>query len=113
MARTLIQKYGERLAVLIEKGKDECEIEPTVDTVAAVALFIGTVQGLVMQSLLSGDTGSMRDNVPGVCHLSPWYREPLMICRHEFTHLILVIIYCLCWLLVMSPQVRVHWPRCR
>lgn len=66
MARTLIQKYGERLAVLIEKGKDEGEIEPTVDSVAAVALFIGTVQGLVMQSLLSGDTGAMRDKVPGV-----------------------------------------------
>lgn len=66
MARTLIQKYGERLAVLIEKGKAEAEIDPSVNTTAAAILFIGTIQGLVMQSLLAGDTGIMRDKVPGV-----------------------------------------------
>ncbi len=66
MARTLLRKYGERLTVLIEKGKAEGEIDSAVDTVAAGTLFIGTIQGLVMQSLLAGDTGSMRDKVPRV-----------------------------------------------
>ncbi len=66
MARTLLQKYGVRLAMLIEKGKAEGEVDVAVDTVAATTLFIGTIQGLVMQSLLAGDTGSMRDKVPGV-----------------------------------------------
>ncbi|KRT54786.1 TetR/AcrR family transcriptional regulator [endosymbiont of Ridgeia piscesae] len=66
MARTLIRKYSERVAVLIEKGKVEGEIDPAVDTVAAGTLFIGTIQGLVMQSLLAGDTGNMQDKVPGV-----------------------------------------------
>ena len=66
LARTLIQKYAGRLEALIEQGKAAGEIAPAVDTPAAGALFIGTVQGLVMQSLLAGDTGTMRDKVPGV-----------------------------------------------
>lgn len=66
MARTLIQKYGERLAVLIEQGKVTGEIDPEVNTVAAGTLFIGTIQGLVMQSLLVGNTATMRDRVAGV-----------------------------------------------
>jgi hypothetical protein len=66
MARTLLQKYGERLVVLIEQGKAHGEIDPAVNTVAAATLFIGTIQGLVMQSLLAGDTQTMRDKVPGV-----------------------------------------------
>ncbi len=67
MARTLIQKYSERLAVLIEQGKANGEIAPEVDTIAASLLFIGTIQGLVMQSLLAGgNTQGMRDKVPGV-----------------------------------------------
>ena len=66
MVRTLLQKYGERLAVLIAQGKATGEIDPDVNTIAASTLFIGTIQGLVMQSLLAGDTTTMRDKVPGV-----------------------------------------------
>ncbi len=66
MARTLIQKYAERLSVLIERGKEEGEIDPAVDTVAAGLLFIGTIQGLVMQALLAGDTANMKNKVPGI-----------------------------------------------
>ncbi len=66
MVRTLLQKYGERLAVLIAQGKATGEIDAQVNTAAASTLFIGTIQGLVMQSLLAGDTATMRDKVPGV-----------------------------------------------
>ena len=66
MARTLIQKYAERLTVLIERGKAEGEIDPAVDTLAVSLLFIGTIQGLVMQSLLVGDTASMKNKVPEI-----------------------------------------------
>ncbi len=65
MARTLLRKYSERLAVLIENGKAANEIDPAVDAAAAATLFIGTIQGLVMQSLLGGYTGAMRDKVHG------------------------------------------------
>ncbi len=66
MARTLIRKYSERVAGLIEKGKAEGQIDPQVDTPAAATLFIGTIQGLVMQSLLAGNTAIKADKVAGV-----------------------------------------------
>jgi len=66
MARTLIRKYGERVATLIEKGKRSGEVDPVVDTMAAGTLLIGSVQGLVMQSLLAGEISSMGDKAMGV-----------------------------------------------
>ncbi len=66
MARTLIQKYEERLVLLIDRGKAEGEIDSGVDTVSAATLFIGTIQGLVMQLLLASDSAAMPDKVPGI-----------------------------------------------
>ncbi|MCW8935560.1 MAG: TetR/AcrR family transcriptional regulator [Gammaproteobacteria bacterium] len=66
MARTMTRKYAERLAVLIEKGKAQGEIDLAINTQSAGTLFIGTIQGLVMQSLLDGDTGNIRDKAAGV-----------------------------------------------
>jgi AcrR family transcriptional regulator len=66
MAQTLIQRYAERIRARIEQGKATGEITPEVDTQAAATLFIGTIQGLVMQSLLSGDLQRMRADAPGV-----------------------------------------------
>jgi len=56
----LLQRYGARLHRLIEKGKASGELSSSLDSEAAATLFIGTVQGLVMQSLLAGDAGRMR-----------------------------------------------------
>jgi AcrR family transcriptional regulator len=66
MARTLLAGYRQRLAGLIDAGKAGGEIAPDVDTAAAVVAFVGSVQGLVMQSLLSGKVGQMRNDAPGV-----------------------------------------------
>ncbi len=66
MARTLIQKYAERLAILIDRGKAEGELDSGVDTAAAGLLFIGSIQGLIMQSLLAGDIANMRDRASDV-----------------------------------------------
>ncbi len=66
LAQALIKKYAERVAELIEKGKAEGEIDLAVDKVAASILFIGSIQGLVMQSLLAGDIGGMKDKAVGV-----------------------------------------------
>lgn len=66
MARSLILLYAERLSVLIEKGKTAGEIDAAVDTSAAATLFIGTIQGLVMQSLLVGESAKIGDKVAGV-----------------------------------------------
>lgn len=63
---TLIATYGERLHALLEAGKAAGELDSRLDVQAAAALFIGTVQGLVMQSLLAGDVQRMRRDAPGV-----------------------------------------------
>jgi len=66
MAQTLIRHYGERLRRLLEAGKARSELHADLDPDAAATLFIGTIQGLVMQSLLAGDVARMRADAPGV-----------------------------------------------
>jgi AcrR family transcriptional regulator len=62
----LIQRYRERLNQLIERGKRSGELPKSLDGEAAATLFIGTIQGLVMQSLLAGDVKRMRREAPRV-----------------------------------------------
>lgn len=66
MAQTLIQRYAERVRARIEQGKASGEITREVNTQAAATLFVGTIQGLVMQSMLSDDLQRMRADAPGV-----------------------------------------------
>lgn len=66
MVQTLIRHYGERLHRLIDEGKAQGELDAALDTQAAATLFIGTIQGLVMQSLLAGDVASIRFDAPRV-----------------------------------------------
>ncbi|MCB1685091.1 MAG: TetR/AcrR family transcriptional regulator [Pseudomonadales bacterium] len=66
MVQTLIQHYGERLQRLIERGKDHGEVSTALDTQAAAMLFIGTIQGLVMQSLIAGEVQRMLIDAPRV-----------------------------------------------
>ena len=66
MVQTLIQRYGKRLQRLIERGKACDELSPSLDEEAAATLFIGTVQGLVMQSLIAGEVERMLIDAPRV-----------------------------------------------
>jgi TetR/AcrR family transcriptional regulator len=66
MVQALIQRYGERLHRLIERGKACGELSANLDVEAAATLFIGTIQGLVMQSLLAGDVKQIRRDAPRV-----------------------------------------------
>ena len=65
MVRTLLQQYGVRLRRLLDDGKALGEFDRALDVEAAAVLFIGTVQGLVMQSLLAGKVGQIRHAAPG------------------------------------------------
>lgn len=66
MVQTLIKRYSERLHGLIDKGKASGELSSSLDSEAAAVLFIGTIQGLVMQSLLLGDVAHMQRDAPRV-----------------------------------------------
>lgn len=75
LARTLIAKYAARLEAVLEAGKAQGEIAAEIDSPAAAVLFIGTIQGLVMQALISGDMAAMRDRTPAVFAI---YRRGLL-----------------------------------
>jgi AcrR family transcriptional regulator len=66
MVQALIRRYGERLRRLLEAGKAQGELDTGLDADAAATLFIGTIQGLVMQSLLAGDVARIRRDAPVV-----------------------------------------------
>lgn len=66
VVQTLLRHYGSRLHRLIEKGKSAGELSPSLDKEAAATLFIGTIQGLIMQSLLAGDVKRIRRDAPRV-----------------------------------------------
>ena len=66
MAHTMLRRYGERLRRLIEEGKACGELSAAVDVEAAAILFIGSIQGLVMQALLAGDMKRIVTDAPRV-----------------------------------------------
>lgn len=66
LVRALVRNYGKRLHRLVEAGKAQGELSVDLDSEAAAILFIGTVQGLVMQSLLAGDVARIRRAAPRV-----------------------------------------------
>lgn len=66
IAQDLMRHYRVRLQRLIEQGKAVGELPVTLDDEAATTLFIGTIQGLVMQSLLAGDMQRIRREAAGV-----------------------------------------------
>lgn len=65
MAQALVQRYSARLAGIIKQGQALGEIAGDIDPQGAAVMFIGTIQGLIMQSLLSGRIERMRATAPG------------------------------------------------
>lgn len=66
IVQSLLTRYRAKLNVWIEKGKAQGELAADVDPNATAALFIGSIQGLVIQSLLAGDVRRIRTGAPGV-----------------------------------------------
>lgn len=64
--RELMQQYRQLLMGLLQCAQDQQLLAPGIDLQAAVVLFIGSVQGLVMQSLISGNVPAMAGQAPGV-----------------------------------------------
>lgn len=66
LVQTLIRQYDKRLRSQLEAGKAHGELDSDLDIEAAAVLFIGTIQGLVMQSLLAGKVGQIRHDAQAV-----------------------------------------------
>lgn len=67
--RRLMHEYRLLLMRLLQQAQDQRALQPGTDLQAAAVLLIGAVQGLVMQSLLSGQVGAMRAQAPAVFQL--------------------------------------------
>ena len=57
MVVTLMTNYRARIHELLEKGQACGEVSPALDLEAASTLYIGMIQGLVMQSLAKSEPG--------------------------------------------------------
>ncbi|WBT37718.1 TetR/AcrR family transcriptional regulator [Hyphomicrobium sp. DMF-1] len=69
VAHALMRRYAERLAHKLEEAKAGGEVLGDTDTKAAAILFIGMIQGLVMQSMLAGNLRAARAKAPGVIEI--------------------------------------------
>lgn len=57
--RGLLQAYKKMLVRLLKQAMVRRDVAADLDTDAAAALFLGTIQGLVMQSMLAGNSARM------------------------------------------------------
>jgi TetR/AcrR family transcriptional regulator len=67
--RLLMQGYRQLLLGLLGSAAQRGDLVPELDAPAAATLFLGIVQGLVMQSMMSGQISSMQAEAPRVFHL--------------------------------------------
>ncbi|WP_029524154.1 TetR/AcrR family transcriptional regulator [Polaromonas glacialis] len=63
--RGLMQRYRRLLMGVLEHANEQRLLAPGTDQEAAAVLFVGAVQGLVMQSLISGEVRAMAQQAPG------------------------------------------------
>jgi TetR/AcrR family transcriptional regulator len=68
--RGLLERYRQRVTELLARAKAQGLVEPALDETAAATLFVGVVQGLVMQTLLAGDPRTLQ---PAARRLLPLY----------------------------------------
>ena len=67
--RVLMQGYRQLLLGLLDSAAQGGDLVPELDAPAAATLFLGIVQGLVMQSMMSGQMLTMQAEAARVFHL--------------------------------------------
>lgn len=64
--RGLMQRYRQLLLAVLQQAEKQQALRQEIDLQAAVVLFIGSVQGLVMQAMISNNVPAMAAQAPGV-----------------------------------------------
>lgn len=64
--QSLMQQYRALVVGLLQSAQAQNLLAPGTDLPSAALLFLGSIQGLVMQSLLSGDVQAIARQAPGV-----------------------------------------------
>lgn len=60
----LLRRYGQLLTALLKQGQAAREVREDLAAPVAASMFVGAIQGLIMQSLLTGDMERMRALAP-------------------------------------------------
>ena len=64
--RELLQRYRMLVMGLLQQAQQQQLLAPKTDLASAAVLFMGSVQGLVMQAMLNGQVSTMAEHAPGV-----------------------------------------------
>ena len=65
-AHALTSNYATRLRRILAAGRSSGALPASLDEAAAATLFLGMIQGLVVQALISGNQDQMRADAPRV-----------------------------------------------
>lgn len=69
MAHSLLATYRRRLGAVLSQGCERGDFAQELDVEAAAMQFIGTIQGMVLQSLMAGSLHDVRDRAPRMLEL--------------------------------------------
>lgn len=69
VVRTLLARYSERVSAKLNQAQLVGKLRSDLNIDAAVTQYIGMVQGLVVQSLITGDMDQMRDQAEHVLQI--------------------------------------------
>lgn len=76
IVRQTLALYRQKIVALLNLGIEQKCITPTIDTEAAAVLYIGAIQGLVVQAMVGGDIASIEQTAPRIFKLfSASFRE--------------------------------------
>lgn len=64
LVMALMNRYLQHIATLIGQAKEQGLVDEGIDTTLAAQVYLGTVQGLVLQSLLTRNVDAMKRNAP-------------------------------------------------
>jgi AcrR family transcriptional regulator len=66
LVNALLSQYHQRLQQTLEQGKQNQELDAELDVEAAAMLFIGSIQGLVVQSIVLGNSDTLLQTAKGI-----------------------------------------------
>lgn len=67
--RQTLATYRQKVVSLLNRGIEQQCITPTLDTEAAAVLYLGAIQGLVVQGMVSGDIRALEQTAPRIFRL--------------------------------------------
>lgn len=77
-----LSHYRQTVVGLLKRGIAQGQIAPDTDTEAAAVLYLGAIQGLVVQGVISGDIRALEPTAPRIFRL---FRAGLQETRHDST----------------------------